>query len=188
MRPSSTPAAVRGASPSWCSERLPRGRVVAVDGSPSMAAKARERLATERVECSARTSSSCHWPPPWTRDLDSHLPSHLRPTKRCSRESGPRCAPAPVRGAMRRQGQHRAARALGAELASREPYAHHLGRHRRPLALTRRSSRRARGSSGRVRSRRLLARAQATTPPRPREFLETVILRAVSRAAAARVP
>ena len=31
-------------------ERLPRGRVVAVDGSPSMAAKARERLATERVE------------------------------------------------------------------------------------------------------------------------------------------
>src|SRR5271170_7926934 len=30
-------------------ERLPRGRVVAVDGSPSMAERARERLEPERV-------------------------------------------------------------------------------------------------------------------------------------------
>jgi trans-aconitate 2-methyltransferase len=31
-------------------ERLPRGRVIAVDGSPSMVEQARERLGTERVE------------------------------------------------------------------------------------------------------------------------------------------
>lgn len=43
------PAAGPGASPKRCSKRLPRGRVIAVDASPSMVKQACQRLG-ERVE------------------------------------------------------------------------------------------------------------------------------------------
>ena len=44
MRRSSTPAAVRAASPRQLIERVPRGRIIGVDVSESMVAAARERL------------------------------------------------------------------------------------------------------------------------------------------------
>ena len=47
-RRSSTPAAVRGRVTALLAERLPRGRVVALDASPSMIEEARRRLAPVR--------------------------------------------------------------------------------------------------------------------------------------------
>ena len=55
-RRSSTPAAAPAGSPSTLAERLPRGRVIALDASPSMVEEARARLARfgDRVDVRRR--------------------------------------------------------------------------------------------------------------------------------------
>jgi trans-aconitate 2-methyltransferase len=157
-------------------ERLPRGRVVAVDGSPSMASTARSRLDPARVEViccdmlelelggrldAAISTATFH-------HIFDHetLFARIRAALRDGAQFVAQCGG---------EGNIDRARRIGAELAARAPYAEHIGEigdlwHYASIEQTRERLERA----GFTVSACWL-QPMPTAPPRPREFLETVI-------------
>jgi trans-aconitate 2-methyltransferase len=157
-------------------ERLPRGRVVAVDGSPSMAEKARERLDPARVEVLCQDLLELSLREPVDAAISTATFHHIFDHETLF---------ARIRGALRPGAQFVAqcggagnierARAAGAELAAREPYAEHIGSvgalwHYASVEQTRERLERAGFEVAAC-----WLEPRPTTPPRPREFLETVI-------------
>ena len=89
-------------------ERLPRGRVIAVDASPSMVEQARRRLGARRVEIHQMDLLELELDAAGGRDpLDRDLPLGARPRRPVSppaRRAAPR---RPARRPVRGRGQHR---------------------------------------------------------------------------------
>jgi trans-aconitate 2-methyltransferase len=157
-------------------ERLPHGRVVAVDGSPSMAERARERLDPTRVSVVCADLLEL--------ELDERLDAAIS-TATFHHIFDHETLFARIRAALRDGAQFVAqcggvgnierARALGAELAVEDPYGEHLAamgalwHYATPEDTTRRL--RDAGFT----ARDCWLEPKPTTPPRPREFLETVI-------------
>jgi trans-aconitate 2-methyltransferase len=157
-------------------ERLPRGRVVAVDGSPAMAEAARTRLdpARTQVICSdllelelaelldgAISTATFHW----IFDHDA-LFARIRAVLRDGAQFVAQCG---GRGNIER------VRAIGAELARTEPFAEQLADlgelwNYATVEETRERLERAGFAVGAC-----WLEPKPTTPPNPREFLETVI-------------
>ena len=157
-------------------ERLPRGRLIAVDGSPSMAARARERLPADRVSVICAdllelelaqqvdvviSTATFHW----IHDHDA-LFARLRGVLR---EGGQFVAQCGGEGNIAR------VRAIGRRVSSRPPFHQHLATigevwNYANAQVTRERLERA----GFDVSACWIAPAPAT-PPAPREFLETVI-------------
>jgi trans-aconitate 2-methyltransferase len=157
-------------------ERLPHGRLIAVDGSPAMAARARERLPADRVSVicadllelelaeqvdAVISTATFHW----VRDHDA-LFARLRGVLR---EGGQFVAQCGGEGNIAR------VRDIGARVSSRSPFQQHLAAigevwNYASVAATRERLERA----GFEVSACWIAPAP-TTPPAPREFLETVI-------------
>ena len=158
-------------------ERLPRGHVIAVDGSVSMAERARERLPADRVTVICSDLLELELPEPvdavistatfhWIFDHDG-LFARMR---RLLRPGGQFVAQCGGEGNIDR------VRGIGAAIASRPPFAEHLAAlpaiwNYQPVAATTKRLERA----GFDVSACWLEPAPAT-PPRPREFLETVIV------------
>jgi trans-aconitate 2-methyltransferase len=158
-------------------ERLRRGHVIAVDGSVSMAERARERLPADRVTVICSDLLELELPEPvdavistatfhWIFDHDG-LFARMR---RLLRGGGQFVAQCGGEGNIDR------VRTIGAAIASRPPFAEHLAAlpavwNYQPLAATTERLERA----GFDVSACWLEPAPAT-PPRPREFLETVIV------------
>jgi len=157
-------------------KRLPRGRVIAVDGSPSMAAKARERLDPQRVQVLCQDLLELSLTAPVDAAISTATFHHIFDHERLF---------ARIRVALRPGAQFVAqcggkgnierARARGAELARREPYAEHLDAigdlwHYATVDQTR-----ARLEAAGFAVSDCWLEPKPTTPPRPREFLETVI-------------
>jgi trans-aconitate 2-methyltransferase len=156
--------------------RLPHGRVVAVDGSEAMTRTARERLDPARttVICSdllelaldeqldaAVSTATFHW----IHDHDA-LFRRIRAVLRPGAQFVAQCGGA---------GNIERARALGNELAHSEPYAESIGpigelwNYATPEQTTARLERAGFEVSA------CWLEPKPTTPPNPREFLETVI-------------
>jgi trans-aconitate 2-methyltransferase len=157
-------------------ERLPRGRVVAVDGSPSMADRARERLDPARVTVVCQDLLELELGERLDAAISTATFHHIFDHETLF---------ARIRGALRDGAQFVAqcggvgnierARAIGAGLASEPPYDTHLAAigdlwH---YATVEDTTRRLEAAGFEVRDCRL--EPKPTTPPRPREFLETVI-------------
>ena len=157
-------------------ERLPRGHVFAVDGSQSMAQRARERLPADRVSVICSDLLALELPEPvdavistatfhWILDHDA-LFARMR---RLARSGGQFVAQCGGEGNIAR------VRAIGREVGGRPPFAEHLAAmaeiwHYASVEQTRERLERAGFDVGRC----WIAPAP-TTPPRPREFLQTVI-------------
>jgi trans-aconitate 2-methyltransferase len=157
-------------------ERLPRGHVIAVDGSVSMAERARERLPADRVTVICCDLLELELPEPvdavistatfhWIFDHDA-LFARMRRLLRAGGQFAAQCGG---------EGNIDRVRGIGAAIARRPPFAAHLAAmgeiwNYQPVAAT--SERLAR--AGFDVSACWLELAPAT-PPRPREFLETVI-------------
>ena len=157
-------------------ERLPRGRLIAVDGSPSMAARARERLPADRVSVICADLLELELAQPvdvvistatfhWIHDHDA-LFARLRGVLR---EGGQFVAQCGGEGNIAR------VRAIGRRVSSRPPFHRHLAAigevwNYANAQVTRERLERA----GFDVSACWIAPAPAT-PPAPREFLETVI-------------
>jgi trans-aconitate 2-methyltransferase len=157
-------------------ERLPRGHVIAVDGSPSMCDTARERLPADRTTVICSDLLELALPEPvdaivstatfhWIRDHDA-LFARMRAAVR---EGGQFVAQCGGEGNIDR------VRGIGEALAARAPYAEHLAAvgplwNYAPVDLT---TQRLHNAGFEVRSCWL--QPMPATPPRPREFLETVI-------------
>ncbi|MGI8803487.1 MAG: class I SAM-dependent methyltransferase [Solirubrobacteraceae bacterium] len=156
--------------------RLPRGRVVAVDGSPSMVAAARARLDPARVEVicadlldltlarpvdAAVSTATFHWIADHDR-LFARIRAALRPG-------------APFVAQCGGTGNIDRVRAL-ARAASAEPaYAPYLGGWAGPWYSAEPEQTRARLDRAGFDVDRCWLAPAPVTPPRPREFLETVI-------------
>ncbi|MGD0197563.1 MAG: methyltransferase domain-containing protein [Solirubrobacteraceae bacterium] len=157
-------------------ERLPRGRVVAVDGSPSMAAKARERLDPGRVRviCQDLLELSLD------ERLDAavstatfhHIFDHETLFAAIRRALAPGAQFVAQCGG---EGNIERARALGAQLASSAPYAEHLASIGDLWHYASPERTRARLEAAGFAVSACWLEPKPTTPPRPREFLETVI-------------
>jgi trans-aconitate 2-methyltransferase len=156
--------------------RLPRGRVVAVDGSAAMAEHARARLDPQRVEviCSdllelelaerldaAISTATFHW----IFDHDE-LFRRIRAALRDGAQFVAQC------GGV---GNIDRARTIGAELAGRAPYGEHLATVGSlwNYATVEQTTERLERAGFEVAACWL--EPQPTTPPNPREFLATVI-------------
>ncbi|HEY5196639.1 MAG TPA: methyltransferase domain-containing protein [Solirubrobacteraceae bacterium] len=157
-------------------DRLPRGRVVAVDGSPSMVGLARGRLDPERVEviCSdllelsldeeldaAISTATFHWIADHDR-LFARIRAVLRP-------GGAFVAQCGGRGNIDR------VRRLAARVTAQPDYVAHFDGWPGPWHYTgpEETSRRLQNAGFDV--DRCWLEPAPVTPPRPREFLETVI-------------
>jgi trans-aconitate 2-methyltransferase len=156
--------------------RLPRGQVVAVDGSPAMAEAARSRLDRQRVEVicadllelelpqrldAAISTATFHW----IFDHDT-LFARMRAVLRDGAQFVAQC------GGF---GNIDRARTIGAELAARAPYGDHLA-----TVGTLWNYASVEETTGRLERAGFEVSAcwlepQPTTPPKPREFLATVI-------------
>jgi len=157
-------------------ERLPHGRVIAVDGSPSMAERARERLPAERARVICCDLLELALPAPvdavistatfhWILDHDA-LFARMRALLRPGGQFVAQCGG---------EGNIARVRAIGREVSARPPFAEHLASmgeiwNYASVEATRERLERA----GFEVSDCWLA-AAPTTPPRPREFLQTVI-------------
>jgi len=157
-------------------ERLPHGRLIAVDGSPSMAERARERLPAERVSVICCDLLELTLPQPvdavistatfhWILDHDA-LFTRMRALLRPGGQFVAQCGG---------EGNIARVRAIGQEVSARPPFAEHLAAmgtiwNYASVQGTRERLERA----GFEVSDCWLAPAP-TTPPRPREFLQTVI-------------
>ena len=157
-------------------ERLPQGRVIAVDGSPSMCETARERLPADRVSviCSdlveleldvrvdaVVSTATFHW----IHDHD-RLFARMRAALREGGQFAAQCGG---------QGNIDRARQIGEAVAAREPYVEHLAAmgpvwNYADAEITRE---RLRAAGFEVSACWL--QPVSVTPPAPREFLETVI-------------
>ena len=93
-RPCSTPAAARGRVTAMLIERLPDGRVIAVDGSAAMVEKARERLGARADERSSPTWSSSSSTSRSTSSSRPRSSTGSPTTTRSSRGCARRCSPA----------------------------------------------------------------------------------------------
>ena len=158
-------------------ERLPHGHVIAVDGSVSMAERARERLPADRVSVICSDLLELELPEPvdavistatfhWIFDHDG-LFARMR---RLLRSGGQFVAQCGGEGNINR------VRTVAAAIAARPPFAAHLAAlpaiwNYQPVAATTERLERADFEV----SACWLEPAPAT-PPRPREFLETVIV------------
>lgn len=157
-------------------ERLPRGRVVAVDGSPSMAAKARERLDPERVEVVCQDLLELALAERLDAAISTATFHHIFDHETLF---------AKIRAALRPRAQFVAqcggagnierARAAGAELAARAPYAEHLGETGALWHYASVEETRSRLAQAGFAVSACWLEPKPTTPARPREFLETVI-------------
>jgi trans-aconitate 2-methyltransferase len=157
-------------------ERLPRGRVVAVDGAPSMVERARARLDPARVEVICADLLEL--------ELEAQLDAAIS-TATFHHVFDHDALFARVRAALRPGAQFVAqcgglgnierARSIGARLAERAPYAEHTGgmgelwNYQAPAAT------RARLERAGFEVSACWLEPKPTTPPNPREFLETVI-------------
>ena len=157
-------------------ERLPRGQVIAVDGSPSMAERARERLPGDRVTVICSDLLALELPEPvdavistatfhWILDHDA-LFARMRALLRSGGQFVAQCGG---------DGNIARVRAVFEEIASRPPYARHLAAtpevwNFATVEVTRERLERA----GFDVAACWLQPAPAT-PPRPREFLETAV-------------
>ena len=168
-------------------ERLPRGRVMAVDGSPSMASKARERLDPERARSAADLLELALRGPvdaaistaTFHRIFDhetlfARIRAALRPGAHFVAQCGGKGNIERARGSAPRL-----------RAGSRTPS---TWARSATSGITRRPSRRARDSRRRALRRRLLARAQADDAAAPARVPRDGDLRSPPRAAAARAP
>ena len=164
-------------------ERLPSGRVIAVDGSPSMVEKVQEVLRPQdtalvsdltKLELDEQvdavfSTAVFHW----ILDHDA-LFARMRAALRDGGRFAAQCGG---------EGNIDAFRRAGEEVAAREPYARHLGEFRAALELRRAGGDRRAPARGGLHRRPLLARALAgATRPSPHVFAKTVCLGALRRA------
>lgn len=157
-------------------ERLPRGRVVAVDGSPAMAERARERLEGQRVDVICVDLLELTLPEPLDAAISTatfhHIFDHdtlfarIRAVLRDGAQFVAQC------GGF---GNIERARAIGAELASERPYGEHLGSIGALWHYATVEETAARLQSAGFAVSACWLEPKPTTPPSPREFLETVI-------------
>ena len=157
-------------------ERLPRGHVIAVDGSPSMAEKARERLPADRVTVICSDLVALELPAPvdaivstatfhWIHDHDL-LFARMRAALR---EGGQFVVQCGGRGNIDR------ARGIGELIARRPPFVEHLdgmGPIWNYASVEETTERLARAGFD---VSACWLQPAPVTPPAPREFLETVI-------------
>jgi trans-aconitate 2-methyltransferase len=157
-------------------ERLPRGHVIAVDGSPSMVEKARERLPGDRVTVICSDLVALELPTPvdaivstatfhWIHDHDL-LFARMRAALR---EGGQFVVQCGGRGNIDR------ARGIGERVARRPPFAEHLDGMGAiwNYADVEETTERLQRAGFEVSACWL--QPAPVTPPAPREFLETVI-------------
>jgi trans-aconitate 2-methyltransferase len=157
-------------------ERLPRGKVIAVDASPSMVAAAKERLGQradvrvmdledlelERPLDAILSTATFHWIPNHER-LFSRLHAALRPGGRLVAQCG---------GEGNVRGTRTAAEAVG----ERAPFAPHLAGWEGPWNFSSAELAEARLRAAGFQQVRCWLREVTVYPPEPREFLRTVNL------------
>jgi trans-aconitate 2-methyltransferase len=157
-------------------ERLPRGRVIAVDASPSMVAKVREalrpgdegrvadltELGLESAVDAVFSTAVFHWIADHELLFD-RLRAALRPEGRLAAQCGG-------------EGNVRSLREVGAEVAALDPFAGHLGDFSAPwnYAGPRETEERLRAAG--FEEIRCWLEPWPVTPPEPFEFLRTVCL------------
>jgi trans-aconitate 2-methyltransferase len=157
-------------------ERLPRGRMIAVDGSQSMVQRARERLPTDRVEVICADLLELELPERvdavistatfhWIHDHDA-LFARVRALLRDGGQFVAQCGG---------EGNIDRAREIGAALSAREPFAEHLGALGPIWNYASAEQTRERLTRAGFAVSACWIAPMPTTPPRPREFLETVI-------------
>ncbi|HEY1778755.1 MAG TPA: methyltransferase domain-containing protein [Solirubrobacteraceae bacterium] len=157
-------------------ERLPHGRVIAVDASPSMCETARERLPAERVSviCSDLlelelpeavdaivSTATFHW-------IHDHETLFAR-LRACLRDGGQFVAQCGGHGNIDR------ARRVGEALAASEPFAPHLAGMGAVWNYADAEVTRTRLQNAGFEVSACWLQPAPVTPPAPREFLETVI-------------
>jgi trans-aconitate 2-methyltransferase len=157
-------------------ERLPRGRVVAVDGSRSMAETARARLDPQRVEVICSDLLELELPERLDAAISTatfhHIFDHdtlfarIRAALRDGAQFVAQCGGA---------GNIDRARLIGAELAGRAPYAEQIGEIGDLWHYASPEQTRERLEAAGFAVSACWLQPMPTTPPRPREFLETVI-------------
>ena len=191
-RPCSTPAAAAAGSRGCCCERLPEGRVIGVDGSPSMIEHAREtpRPSGDRVELHRlRPARARARPSRSTRSSPTPPSTGSSTTSGSSPACSPRCGPAGVLEAQcGGEGNVAEWKRAIESLEGDERFSAYL-RGMPPtyeLRLGRRHPRRG-SSAPASRSSRRLARGHApSTPPEPRAFVRVGRPRQAPRAPARR--
>jgi trans-aconitate 2-methyltransferase len=157
-------------------ERLPEGRVIAVDGSPSMCETARSRLPADRVEviCSDLLELTVETPVDaivstatfhWIHDHDT-LFARMRAVLR---EGGQFVAQCGGRGNIDR------VRGIGEGIAASEPFAEHLAEVGPIWNYADPEATRVRLEGAGFEVSECWLQPAPVTPPAPREFLETVI-------------
>jgi trans-aconitate 2-methyltransferase len=157
-------------------ERLPRGRVIAVDASPSMVAAARERLGPEldireldlldlelgeNVDAVLSTATF-HWIPDHER-LFARLHAALRPGGRLVAQCGG-------------EGNIDVLRGVAGEVLAREPYAEHFVDFRPPWQYAAPTITRERLLNAHFSSAECWLEPAPQQPEYPREFLQTIVL------------
>ncbi len=154
-------------------ERLPRGRVIAVDASPAMVARARERARRPRRRAPATSRRAAARRAGRRGVLERDVPLGARPRARCSRACGGAAAGRPAERPVRGRGQRRrASTSVARGPAPRTPVAEHLAGWR-AVELRRPGADRGAPARGRLRevepgcSRRRRARRAARASSRP---------------------
>jgi trans-aconitate 2-methyltransferase len=156
-------------------ERLPRGRVIAVDGSASMVAAARERLGPtadvrevdllelelEQPVDAILSTATFHWIGDHEL-LFARLRAALRPGGRLVAQCGGR-------------GNIDSLRSRAAAVSAREPYAAHFSRWRTPWNYAGAEETRARLLAAGFASAECWLAPAPRTPDHPREFLATIV-------------
>ncbi len=157
-------------------QRLPRGRVIAVDASPSMVAAARERLG-ERAEVlvmdleelelaepldAILSTATFHWIPDHER-LFARLRAALRPGGRLVAQCGG-------------EGNVRGTREAAEAVSAREPFAPYMRGWPGPWNFSSAALARERLLAAGFREARCWTHDVTVYPPEPREFLRSVNL------------
>jgi len=157
-------------------ERLPRGRAIALDASPSMARAARERLGPdadirvldlleldlgETVDAILSTATF-HWIADHAR-LFARLRAALRPGGRLVAQCGG-------------EGNIDVLRGIARDVLARAPYAEHFGDFRAPWNYASALATRARLLGAGFATAECWLEPSPQQPEHPREFLQTVVL------------
>ncbi|HEX4837696.1 MAG TPA: methyltransferase domain-containing protein [Solirubrobacteraceae bacterium] len=157
-------------------QRLPRGRVIAVDASPSMARSARERLGLaadvrvvdlldlelEEPVDAILSTATFHWIPDHER-LFARLHAALRPAGRLVAQCGG-------------EGNVRRTRLAAQEVGGQEPFAAHMAGWDGPWNFSPADLAERRLLDAGFRAARCWLVPVTVQPPEPREFLRTVNL------------
>jgi trans-aconitate 2-methyltransferase len=157
-------------------ERLPRGRVIAVDGSASMAARARQRLPPDRVTVICCDLLALELPEPvdavistatfhWILDHDA-LFACMRRLLRAGGQFVAQCGG---------EGNIDHLRGIGRSIARRPPFAEHLAAMPEVWYYPTVEATRERLARAGFEVSACWLQPAPATPPRPREFLETVV-------------